>query len=378
MKKNLNVQKAGVLIIIALAMIFITGQFFSILQEPPHINHLYIHPTTVSAPYYDTNDWYPSNINIIKPTFTENINWSNVYKVGVSVTASVGGDNGNVGYILNPQCTTKATQYGTDYTCSGSSATLGYVQDGVISSFSKSITFNKLLNDVGFISSIDRGKSARLSEVVITVSEQVECTQDSHCVSAAPICNTVVNKCEAPVQITEPPVVEPTGLNSFLSEFLDWLKGLFSGMFLSITGEQNVAPNTQHIYNIDISTTAPDHDYSDGSYQTQYAYWALLKNDGTIIKGQTTGVEVNGSYKLNVTITTPLAIEDYALVSTITQIDSIYNLETNTWEHGEETIMVKEALDIQTKISAIDKPIATGFGNLIDAFISWIKGLFGL
>ena len=157
-------------------------------------------------------------------------------------------------------------------------------------------------------------------------------------------------------------------------------------MFLSITGEQNVEPNTQHTYNIDISTTSPDQDLTGCSkekqenciYQTQYAYWALMKNDGTVIKGQTTGVEVNGSYKLNVTITTPLAIEDYALVSTITQIDSIYNLETNTWEHGEETIMVKEALDIQTKISAIDKPIATGFGNLIDAFISWIKGLFGL
>lgn len=149
-----------------------------------------------------------------------------MYKVGVSVTASVGGDNGNVGYILNPQCTTKATQDGTDYTCSGSGATLGYVQDGIISSFSKSITFNKLLNDVGFISNIDRGKSARLSEVVITVSEEVECTQDSHCVSAAPICNTDINKCEV-LPIIEPPVVEPSGFSALIDEFISWLKGLF-------------------------------------------------------------------------------------------------------------------------------------------------------
>ncbi|MCK5343605.1 MAG: hypothetical protein KAR20_09380, partial [Candidatus Heimdallarchaeota archaeon] len=96
MKKKLNVQKTGVLIILALAIIFITGQFFSVIQEPPHITHTST-LDSFSAPYYGWSlpnyvdpkgapAYFEKSSHIEKNIiFDSNIDWSNVYKVSSTI-----------------------------------------------------------------------------------------------------------------------------------------------------------------------------------------------------------------------------------------------------------------------------------------------------
>lgn len=180
-----------------------------------------------------------------------------------------------------------------------------------------------------------------------------------------------------------PDIPEPTppvaqGMFYFVEEMLSWIKNLISTFILgSITGDELVIPGAIHTYQIDMYVDSPDHDYKDGTYQTQYAYWALVDKNGNIIEGQTTGVEVNGAYVTSATITVPMSIDQHVLVATITQIDSYYNVASEMWVHGDETILKKEAINLATEAPVIDKPMAAGLLEVIDEFISWLRGLFG-
>jgi hypothetical protein len=181
------------------------------------------------------------------------------------------------------------------------------------------------------------------------------------------------------VVLTAPPIPEPHGFNKFISIIVEWFKDLFSRIFglQSIVGSQTVEPNTQHTYQIDLSAPIPDSDYTDGTYQIQYANWALVDSNGNIIQ-EGTWEKIDGVYTKSVTITTPANIGDYILLGMITQFDMNFDSNTGQWITSEETIINKEAIDLKTEhsITAPEVPIPGGFTKFIASIVEWFKNLW--
>ena len=180
-----------------------------------------------------------------------------------------------------------------------------------------------------------------------------------------------------PYDISEPDTPAPSGFQALISDLIDWIKQIFNQFFfMSIFGDKEVTPGETVNYVIDMTTTAPDHIYHDGTYQTQYGYWALLDTSGNVLVGQTAGVEVNGTYKTTAIVEIPQNYDSYILVATITQIDSSYDFNSQTWVHGDETVIVKEALDLTSEAPAIIKPAPSGLSLMLSGLIEWLKDLF--
>jgi len=179
--------------------------------------------------------------------------------------------------------------------------------------------------------------------------------------------------------IIAPPDPSPSGFSKFISSIINWLKNIFSTIFgiATITGSQIVEPNTIQTYQIDLSAPIPDSDWSDGTYQVQYANWALIDSSGNIIQ-EGTWEKINGKYQKSVTITTPSNIDDFALLGMITQFDITFNEATGQWTTSEERIVNKEAIDLKTKytIEEPEVPFAGGFGGFIGTIINWLKGIW--
>lgn len=177
----------------------------------------------------------------------------------------------------------------------------------------------------------------------------------------------------------DPPKPTPSGFYALLQKINEWLTNFFKSLFgLTITGEKEVEPNTQHTYFIDMATEEPDNDWSDGSYQIQYGSWALIdKNENIKQEGQWEELD-NGIYIKSVTITTPSEIGDYALVGLIDQFDMVYDYQTKQWS-SIETIVNKEAIDLKSEYTVEEpsKPVPSSFTQLIQRIIEWIKDLFG-
>ena len=177
----------------------------------------------------------------------------------------------------------------------------------------------------------------------------------------------------------EPIPPQPGGFLSLINRIIDWFKNLFSTIFVqqSVIGPQVVEPNTQHTYEIDLSATIPDSDWSDGTYEVQYANWALIDSSGNI-KQQGNWEQVNGKYVKSVTITTPSDIGDYALLGMITQFNMTYDSSTGQWVTSEEQIINKEAIDLKTEytIEEPEVPIPGGFQKFIQIIIDFFKNLW--
>jgi hypothetical protein len=180
------------------------------------------------------------------------------------------------------------------------------------------------------------------------------------------------------VEIPTPPKPEPNGFQKFILSLINWFKGLFGFGTASIIGQASIQPNTQQTYTFNVSALTPDSDYSDGTYQVQYANWALTDKDGNI-KQQGDWEQVNGNYLKSVTITTPSNIGNYVLLGVITQYDLTFNYDTGAWTNGEEKIVNKEAIDLTSKRSVTTpvNPTAGGFSKFLSSLFSWIKGIFG-
>jgi hypothetical protein len=192
--------------------------------------------------------------------------------------------------------------------------------------------------------------------------------------------NDYATSAECQVNIlSKPNVPQPTGFAKFLQAFVVWFKSLFSGTQQTILGQVNIEPNTQQTYNIDISTTSPDSDWGDGTYQIQYANWALTDKDGNV-KKEGTWEPVFGRYTKNVTITTPSNIGDYILLGVITQYDMTYDFPNKVWNASEEKVVNKEAINLKNKyvVIAPTTPQPTGFSKLLANIINFFKNLFGI
>jgi len=184
---------------------------------------------------------------------------------------------------------------------------------------------------------------------------------------------------ECTIEIIEPEEPMPGGFMKFINSIINWLKNLFTIIFTqqAVIGPQIVEPNTVHTYQIDLSASIPDSDWSDGTYQIQYANWALVDSSGNIIQ-EGTWEKINGVYQKSVTITTPSNIGDFVLLGMITQFDMTFNNVIGQWETGEEYIVNKEAIDLKTEYSIIEpeEPVPGGFIRFITSIINWLKDLW--
>ena len=149
------------------------------------------------------------------------------------------------------------------------------------------------------------------------------------------------------------------------------------GQTQSIVGEANVTKGQIYTYTINLVASVPDKDYTDGSYDTQYAYWVLMNSSKIVVAGETTGlpVPVNGIFTKTVSVVIP-STGKYVLTAFITEIPSTYS--GSTWTNGAETIIVKEAKDISSKITytAPPVPIPSGFDYFKTLLMSWITTIY--
>ena len=163
--------------------------------------------------------------------------------------------------------------------------------------------------------------------------------------------------------VSNEPVMPNSDSSAFTSQLSPAINQYFeedlSSQAFSIVGASSVTVGTSHTYDIDLTTPAPDQDYTDGWYETQYGYWAMLDRDQNIIEAGNV-VEVFGTYTTTATVTVPDNLGDFVIVSAITQINSYYDFNQNKWIDGEELVMVSEALNLETQVTIPVKPQPSG------------------
>jgi hypothetical protein len=172
------------------------------------------------------------------------------------------------------------------------------------------------------------------------------------------------------------PTIPPKPVwESVVSKLLGWLRNIFSFFTYQIYGEQQPLVGSQQTYTINITTTPPDSDYSDGTYQIQYASWALLDSSGNIIsKGD--WEEVRGRYYKQITLTIPSNPGNYVITAVIYQYDMRYNATTLSWNVVKEGVVAKEAISLNAKVIAPPRLQPPPITNIISKIVDWLKGLF--
>lgn len=146
--------------------------------------------------------------------------------------------------------------------------------------------------------------------------------------------------------------------------------------FLSIfVDRETINLGESTTFTISLTTTAPDSDYTDGTYQVQYAGWVFADKDGNMVKSKEF-TRVYGSFSDTIVIR-PTEAGEYALVGLIIQFDQTYDSATSSWITSPEEVKVKEAKKVtvitpEPPIPQVS-PLSQFFINIWD----WIKGLFG-
>lgn len=181
-------------------------------------------------------------------------------------------------------------------------------------------------------------------------------------------------------EIEEPEKPTPTGFSNLMSLIFNWILGILDFFKLqttqSIIGADIITPGTQESYSISLETNIPDSDYSNGSYQVQYGNWALVNGEGEIIS-EGEWEEVFGTYTKDVKIQIPSKLDDHALIGVINQYDMNYDFDTNKWVITNEEIVTKEGINLQTKLSAPEKPTPffSKLKNIIQSIFDWFRNL---
>jgi hypothetical protein len=179
------------------------------------------------------------------------------------------------------------------------------------------------------------------------------------------------------ILVSPPPTPNPPIWDLIISKILDWLINLFNFFKFEIYGEQYPTVGNMQTYTINITTTPPDSDYSDGSYQVQYGSWALLDKSGNMInKGD--WEQINGSYYKQITLTIPSNPGDYIIVGLIYQYDMKFNTTTLKWDTVSEGVVSKEAMNLNAKVIAPPTPKPPDILQVLKNFWCWFIGLFGL
>jgi len=149
-------------------------------------------------------------------------------------------------------------------------------------------------------------------------------------------------------------------------------------MKLPISGNENILPDVTEDYVITILTDSPDSDYSDGTYQVQHANWGLMNSNQEIIQNQS-WERVYGEYQKNISLTIH-QVGEYMLFVVVTQVDMIFSDITGNWTESNETLLVKEVLNVNVKhpITEPTVSIPQGFSNLFASITEWLSGLWTL
>ncbi len=171
---------------------------------------------------------------------------------------------------------------------------------------------------------------------------------------------------------------KPTLQRPNIRDFTDETRVVFRPFLSIFVDRETINLGESATFTINLTTTIPDSDYTDGTYQVQNfgAVWA--DKAGNIIES----IEfrrVYGSYYDTVTIT-PTKTGEYALVALIIQYDQIYDTTTSQWITSPEEVLVKDARKLTVETPEPPTPPRPSFGewfsNIWNSITDWFRGLF--
>lgn len=145
---------------------------------------------------------------------------------------------------------------------------------------------------------------------------------------------------------------------------------LFAGSG-TISGESQVAPNTQAKFTINLTTTAPDTNCDDGFCQKQYGKWAVVGPNRQIIAESEYAEVTDGKYNVDASFTTPSLLGKYVLLSLIVQTDSTYDSATQTWSSTPYAEKVKDVKSFRVTSTPSVTPPSIGFN-----FVDWLTSIW--
>jgi len=147
-------------------------------------------------------------------------------------------------------------------------------------------------------------------------------------------------------------------------------------MKLPISGNENIMPDVSEDYVITLLTEAPDSDYSDGTYTVKHANWGLMNSNQEIIE-EGVWERIYGDYQKNISIIIP-QVGEYMLFAVITQVDMVFDDISGNWTESNETLLVKEVLNVNVKhpITEPTAPTPLGFTTLLNSIAEWLSGLW--
>ena len=170
----------------------------------------------------------------------------------------------------------------------------------------------------------------------------------------------------------------PTIPRPHMVDFTEETEVAFRPLLSLLIDKETINIGESATFTIDLTTTVPDDDYTDGTYQVQYAGWVFADKDGKVIKSKEF-VRIYGSF--SDTVVVQPSGGEYALVGLIIQYDQTYDSSTSQWITSPEVVKVKESskLTVTTpQPPTIPKPGILGWiENAWSSIKDWFSVLFG-
>ncbi|MDD3840115.1 MAG: hypothetical protein PHP06_06020 [Clostridia bacterium] len=174
------------------------------------------------------------------------------------------------------------------------------------------------------------------------------------------------------------PIIIPPAISSFITNLMQGIRGLFG---LSIMGGSAVEIPISKPYTtvINLPFTAPDSDYTDGTYQAMFAEW-LVSDSAQNIKYESGWQQLTMSPYGTSAQFTPLSEGKYYLIAVVVRQDYTWDNTLQKWK-AVETIEAKEVQQLNSKKDAPPPPSTgtpvTSSKNILASFWSLIMELFG-
>lgn len=174
------------------------------------------------------------------------------------------------------------------------------------------------------------------------------------------------------------PVIIPPALSALFEKIWLGIKGLL-GLTISGSPTVDIQLNKPYSTAINLAFTAPDNDYSDGTYQTVFAEW-FIADSNQAVKYESGWQQLSLPPYGTMATFTPLVAGKYYLIGVVVKQDYTWSDATQKWS-AVETVETKEVQELNAK-SAITPP-STGTGptttakGVLASLWAWIIGLFG-
>jgi hypothetical protein len=190
----------------------------------------------------------------------------------------------------------------------------------------------------------------------------------------------------APVSLKVPssvPQVQSKGITAFITDLLGFIKTVLEKLPFTITGPSTVEPGEFVNYNIDITVPAPDHDYTDGTYQTRFGHWALVDSTGKILRESSGDELVGNHFVATANLRIPETGEgEFVFLGVVTEVNSEFDFDTGRWVNGPEVVIAKEGVNIRTKARVLDvvgKPnvVSGGISGVFSFIRDFLGSIFG-